>query len=337
MNGIMNEQALWLSERDVTSLVSLDDAIIALEAGVRALGSGQGQNVPKALGSFGDACAMHSLGSALPAAGFCGFKNWVHTKSGARALFLLFNTQGSLVAIMEAGALGQLRTAAMTGLGTKWLAPERAEDMAIIGSGRQSITQVAAVNTVRPLKRIRVWSPTPAKRGAFAAEIRNRFDAEVLEADTLEQALEGAPVVTLVTRAQEPFVSAAMLAKGAHVNAVGAILPANAEFHQDVFARAGSIAVDDLANTQKASREFIEHFDARGWQPVQTLGDVIANGVKRSGPGDLTLFKAMGMGISDLSVAILAYQRAGAAGLGRQIDLSEGASAPIRWASSQPA
>lgn len=333
----MNQHALWLSEKDVTSLVSLDDAIIALESGLRALGSGQGFNVPKALESFGDGSAMHSLGSALPAAGYCGFKNWVHTKSGAKALFMLFNTQGSLVAIMEAAALGQLRTSAMTGLGTKWLAPKGVDDMAIIGSGRQAITQIAAVNAVRPLKRIRVWSPTPGKRGAFATEVRKRFDAEVLEANALEQALEGAPLVTLVTRARDPFVSAAMLAHGAHLNAIGAILPANAEFHQDVFARVGTIAVDDLMNAQKASREFIEYFGASGWESVQTLGDVIANGVKPSGNGDVSLFKAMGMGISDLSVAMLAYERAGAAGLGRPIELSDSASAPIHWASSKPA
>ena len=332
----MNHQALWLSEQDVTNLVTLDDAIVALESGVRALGSGQGLNVPKALGGFGDSSSMHSLGSALPSAGYCGFKNWVHTKSGAKAVFLLFNTQGGLVAMMEAAALGQLRTSAMTGLGTKWLAQPGADDLAIIGSGRQSITQIAAVNAVRPLKRIRVWSPTPARRDAFASEVRKHFNAEVLNANSVEQALEGAQLVTLVTRARDPFVNARLLAPGAHMNAVGAILPANAEFHQDVFDRVGSIAVDDLANTQKASREFVEQFGTRGWESVQTLGDVIANGIKRVGQGVLSLFKAMGMGISDLSVAILAFERASAAGLGRQIALSDSAPAPIRWASGKP-
>ncbi|MDA4835808.1 hypothetical protein NY536_30750, partial [Enterobacter hormaechei] len=74
---------------------------------------------------------------------------------------MLFDAvEGRLLAMMEANSLGQLRTSAMTGLGTKWVAREGANDMAIIGSGRQAMAQVAAVNAVRKLARIRVWSPT---------------------------------------------------------------------------------------------------------------------------------------------------------------------------------
>jgi len=73
----MTNTALWLSEQDVTSLVSLGDAITALESGLRSLGKGEGQNIPKALAAFGDGSSMHSLGSALPALGYGGYKNWV--------------------------------------------------------------------------------------------------------------------------------------------------------------------------------------------------------------------------------------------------------------------
>src|SRR3546814_9403124 len=79
---------------------------------------------------------------------------------------------------MEANALGQLRTSAMTGLGTRWVAPEKADDMAIIGSGRQALAQVAAVNIVRPLTRIRAWSPNAEHRHAFAKQLRDAFRSE---------------------------------------------------------------------------------------------------------------------------------------------------------------
>src|SRR3546814_6585569 len=111
----------------------------------------------------------------------------------------------------------------MTGVGTRWVAPEKADDMAIIGSGRQALAQVAAVNIVRPLTRIRAWSPNAEHRHAFAKQLRDAFAAEVIEAPTLESAIDGASLVTIVTRARDPFLSADMLARGAHLNAVGAI------------------------------------------------------------------------------------------------------------------
>jgi ornithine cyclodeaminase len=318
----MANPLIWLTEQDVASLVSIDDAIPALERGLRALGAGDAFNVPKALGSFADGSSMHSLGSGAPGLGYVGYKNWVHTKRGATALYVLFNADdGSVAAVMEAAALGQIRTAAMTGVGTKWLAPPGADEMALVGSGTQAITQVAAVNAVRPLRRVRVWSPTPDKRRAFAARLASQFPFDVQEAATVEQAVHDAPMVTLVTRAKEPFLTASMLAGGAHLNAVGAILPTHAEFTQDVFERADWIAVDDVTGVQRNSREFIERFGAAGqWSAVQSLSDVIAGERARPAGGDISMFKAMGMGLSDLSVALMALERARAKGAGKPIE-----------------
>jgi ornithine cyclodeaminase len=318
----MTQPLIWLTEQDVVSLVTLDDAIPALERGLRALAAADAFNVVKALGSYDDGSSMHSLGSGAPGLGYVGYKNWVHTKRGATAIYVLFNaSDGSIAAVMEAATLGQIRTAAMTGVGTRWLAPHGADDMALIGTGTQSMTQVAAVNAVRPLRRVRVWSPTSDKRRAFAAKLAAQFRFDVHEAATLEEAVRDAPLVTLVTRAKEPFLSASMLADGAHLNAVGAILPASAEFSRDVFDRAGWIAVDDVSGVQRASREFIERFGASGdWSRVQPLADVVANERQRPAACDVSIFKAMGMGLSDLSIALMALERARARGVGRAIE-----------------
>lgn len=330
----MDQQAIWLSEEDITSLVSLKDTIGALEGGVRQLGQATAFNIPKALGSYGESSSMHSLGSAMVEAGYCGYKNWVNTPLGAKAMFVLFDAKaGRMLAIMEANCLGQMRTSAITGLGTKWVAREGENDMAMIGTGRQALAQVAAVHLVRPLKRIRIWSPTPEKRRAFCETVADQFDTEVVEAGTLEEAIEGAPIVTTVTRAREPFLKSSMMAPGAHLNAVGAILPNSAEFEQELFARIGFIVVDDVPNAQKASRELIDYFDkgagAGDWERVRPLGKVIADNERPASDCDITLFKSMGMGISDLTVAILAYQRAVEAGRGMPIPLT--AKAMIRW------
>ncbi|WP_306396043.1 ornithine cyclodeaminase family protein [Telluria beijingensis] len=330
----MSQTAIWLSEEDVASMVTLEDTIGVLEAGVRELGAGTAQNIPKALANFHDKSSLHSLGSVMLGSSICGYKNWINTPNGAKAVFVLFDAhEGRLLAMMEANCLGQMRTSAMTGLGTRWMAGPDVREMAMIGTGRQALAQVAAVHLVQRLQRLRVWSPTPEKRQAFCREVAGQFDIEVVEAATLEEATDGAPIVTTCTRARTPFLKASMLARGAHLNAVGAILPHSAEIEQGVFARVGFIGVDDVPNARKASRELIDYFDggegAGDWDRVRPLGAIIANGEKPGPDCDVTLFKSMGMGVSDLTVAGLAYQRARAANIGKPIPLI--AKAPIRW------
>lgn len=314
---------IWLREQQIVELVDLNDAIEALEQGLGWEGQGEAENIPKALGTWGEGSSMHALGSVFPQAGYCGWKTWVNTKGGATAVFILFSAEnGQLLAVMEAAALGQMRTSAISGLATRWMAAEGADEMALIGAGKQALTQVAAVAAVRPLRRVRVFSPTEARRRAFIETARAAFDFAIEEATSVAAAVRDMPIVTTITRAESPFLSADMLARGTHLNAVGAILPSKAEVAQDIFDRADLVVGDSLPNLKRASREFIDRFEAGSddWSRVSTLGDVIAEGKRRPDGCDLSVFKAMGMGISDLSVAVLAHQRAQAGAVGQPID-----------------
>ena len=133
----------------------------------------------------------------------------------------------------------------------------------------------------------------------------------------LAHALADAEIVTLITRAVEPFVDAAQ-PDCRHLNAVGAILPAKAEFAQDVFERADRVVVDDLENARRGSRELRERYgvDASSWPGVSRLSDVLAAGETRAPDARLMLFKGMGMGLSDLAMATVVYEQALARGLG---------------------
>jgi alanine dehydrogenase len=327
---------IWITGSEVAQLVDLEDAVEALEQGLALEGSGDAKNLTKALGTWGDGNSMHALGSMFPDAGYVGFKTWANTKAGAGAIFELFDSNtGALLAVIEAGLLGQLRTAAISGLATRWLARPDADELALIGSGRQALLQIVAVAAVRPLKRLRVFSPTAAHRKAFVDEAAALFAFEIVEAASVAEATRGAGIVTIMTRAREPFFSAADLDAGSHLNAVGAILPKFAEFHQDVFERASLVVVDHIPNAKVASREFKERYEGGGgsWDDVKELSAVIAAGAARPPDADVTLFKALGMGVSDLSVAKMIYERARAQGLGREIP--KPARVKARWRSGR--
>jgi ornithine cyclodeaminase len=177
------------------------------------------------------------------------------------------------------------------------------------------------VAAVRRLRRVRVFSPTPARCAAFADKLRSNFPGiEIAAANDAASATDGASIITLITRAREPVVCSSMLARGAHVNAAGAITNERREFAQDLFPRAGLVAVDTLPATRALSAEFIDWYDGKcagDWSPVERVADIVAAGRRRPADADISLFKPMGMGISDVALGIEIIARAQASGSGR--------------------
>ncbi|WP_241070147.1 ornithine cyclodeaminase family protein [Achromobacter insuavis] len=312
-----NAEPVWITEAQVTALLTLDEAIPALGTGLSMQAQGLAASMPKTMLQFGQS-NLHALGARL--GHYVGTKSWAHTDGGTCPLLLLWNAEdGQLAAIIEAFALGNMRTGGTTGVATDWLARPDARVLAMAGAGKQAMSQVAAVLAVRDIEEIRVYTPTEASRDAFALRIAEAFPDRGLRVKacaSMAAACDGADVVTLATRARTPFVDAGMLQRGAHLNAIGAIAPDREEFCQDVFDRAGVIAVDDLSSVQRLSREFRTRY-GEDWETVQTLSTRIHDGARRPADADLTLFKAMGMGLSDLALGVEILQRARNQGIGR--------------------
>lgn len=303
----------------------MGEAISALECGLRAEAQGEALNMVKTHLLWNHA-TLHATGAVFPKAGFAGTKTWAHTEGGTTPLLILFDSQnGALKAIIEAFAMGQMRTGAASGVATRWLAAENADELAIIGTGKQAITQVAPVLAVRRIKRIRVFGRNEERRSQFVERLKREFDCDVAAAKSIREAVENAPIITTVTRATEPFLTAEMVGRGAHINSVGAIEPSRAELAADLFPRCRRIVVDNVAQAQKLSRELMDYLgpNQAEWEKVQPLSQVVASGQKRSAAEDLTLFKSLGMGISDLSLGMELYQRALRAGAGRRLPQPE--------------
>src|SRR5437588_8804442 len=312
---------LWISEAAVVANMDIGDAITALKKALLAEARGEAKNMMKTHVAW-DSSTLHAIGSVFPNEEFAGTKTWAHTKGGATPLLILFDSEtGSLKAIIEAFALGQLRTASASGVATSLLAAEDADDFAIIGTGKQAMTQVAAVLAVRPIKRIRVFGPDAARREQFAARVMQEFAIETIAARSISETVAGASIITVATRATEPILAAEMIASGAHINAIGAIVPSRAEIARDILKRCSHIVVDSVPQAQKLSQELMDFFgaaDQEGWKRVRSLADLAAAGESRGASDDLTLFKSLGMGISDLALGIELYRRARAEGFGRE-------------------
>lgn len=327
----MTGSFLWISEAEAASLLDMHAAIDALDETLRLEAAGDAANMTKTHAAWPGG-TLHAIGATLRRDHIAVTKTWVNTARGSTPLLLLFDAAaGRLLAALEAFALGQLRTSGISGIATRTLAREDARTLAIIGTGEQALPQVAAVAAVRPITSVRAFSRDAGRRETFARRVRDTLGIEAAAAATVADAVRDADVVTLATRATAPFLTPAMVARGTHVNAVGAITPERAEFEAGLLDRCDVIAVDNVDQVRALSSEFRAYFTAPGRDEsrVMPLSAPLAHGQTRPKDADLTLFKAMGMGISDLAVGLRCYRRAVERGVGRAMPHPERTELPL--------
>ncbi len=310
---------LWITEADVCRLIDLSGSVEALEKGLKLEAEGKAVNMTKTQ-TVWDVGSLNVTGAQFTGDGLVGAKVWSNANLGAAPIIVMHNANdGQIVAIVEAFALGQMRTASLSSVATKWCSVEDADEMAIMGSGHQALPQVSAIASVRDLKRVRVWSRTSANRDSFVDELRDAFDFEILACDSVADAAKDCPIITTFTRAAEPFLFADMVAPGTHINAGGAIIPTKAEIDQSVFDRCDKIICDNLAQVQKGSRELMEYAARAGnWDAVTPICNLVRDQQPRSAGTDISIYKFMGMGLADMASAVEILKRARAEGVGTE-------------------
>src|SRR5579885_410063 len=196
----MSAQALWITKADVVAMMDIGEAIDALGAGLTREFQGRARNMVKTVVTFGGHDTLHAVGAVFPEDGFAGTKTWAHTEGGATPLMVLLDARdGSLKAVIEAFAMGQMRTAAISGVATRYLAKPDASRMALIGTGRQALPQLAAVAAVRRLDLVKVFSPNREHREGFARRAREEAALNAVAVDSVAAAVADADIITTVT------------------------------------------------------------------------------------------------------------------------------------------
>jgi ornithine cyclodeaminase len=231
---------------------------------------------------------------------------------------LLFDGEtGEPRALVNASAVTAIRTAAVSGVATRALAPADARELAVLGSGVQARAHLEAMAKVRPFERARVWSRTLDHARAFASEAEAPFPVEAVE--TAEAAVRGANVVVTATSAREPIVEREWLADGAHVNAVGSSIPTTRELDAATVSAAALFA-DSRESLVNESGDYLFAVEEAGIGPDHIraeLGEVLTGAREgRRSAEELTVFKSLGLAVEDLAAAEHVYSRAGATGAG---------------------
>ena len=316
--------ALFLNEQEVVQLLPMDECIDALERAFAHAAAGQVDNRARSRirmpGGF-----FHFMAAADGGQGVFGYKAYPSFAGpgGSRMLVMLYDYQtGEMLACVEAGRLGQIRTGAASGLASRYMSREDAATVAVIGSGFQARTQLEAVCNVRPIAEARVFSRRQERREDFARRSTERLGVEVRAAGSARECVEGADIVITITSAREPVAQGEWLTPGAHVNAAGGNHWLRREIDEEAVLRSEVIVVDDLEQAKIECGDLIWP-EARGsfrWDMAHELRNVVSGRAHgRLTAEGVTLFESMGVALEDIAAAELVYRKAKEQGIGREL------------------
>jgi alanine dehydrogenase len=329
---------LVLSRRDVELLLTMPEAIDAVEEGFRqyALGhvtmpqrlatpvqphNGLHLSMPAFVGGEGDNPGTLSIKIVT----VFGDNPSRYGEPTIQGVVLLHDAAtGRPLALMDAEQLTAMRTGAAGGVATNYLARENATVATIFGSGVQAVTQLQAVCAVRGIQRAFVYSLNAAGDLQYAQQMTAQLGIPVVRAPDARTAVEAAHVICTATNSPQPLFDGAWLQPGVHINAIGAYTRTMRELDTTAIQRS-RVFVDGRQAAQTEAGDIVIPMSEGAITPDHIrgeLGEVICGRVPgRLDPTDITIFKSVGMAVQDAVAAAAIYAQARAQGVGREIEL----------------
>ncbi len=319
-----------LTEDHVRSVLPMADLIATMESAVARFSAGEAQQPVRTVlqvGSTRSLFALMPVAIAQPPS--MGAKLvTVFNGNVARGLpshlatiLLLDPDTGSLVAVLDGRYITEARTAAVSAVSARHLARADAGRLALIGSGVQARSHLEALQEVRRLRDVRVWSPTPHSRERFVDEMSGAAHAPLRACHTAEDALAGADLVVIATSSSTPVVRAEWVAPGAHVMAVGACRPDQREMDPALTTRA-RLYVDSREAALVESGDVVMNIAEHRFGPDHVAGEigevVLGRVPTRRSDAEITIFKSLGMAVEDVATADLVLRRAIEQGVGSE-------------------
>jgi ornithine cyclodeaminase/alanine dehydrogenase len=312
---------ILLTHDDVRATVDMKDAIAAMEAAFREEGEG-GVLLPARINMKAGKGWLRVGPVAMEQSGWAGFKAMnLAPGHGVRYQVHLYRiATGELLAIMDAQHLTTLRTGACSAVASRRLARPGPCSIALLGSSVEARAQLDAMQEAGYVKSARVFSPTAANRKKLVEDYRRRFDMNVVDVGSAEEAINGADIVLAAVKSSETVVYGRWLKPGAHVNSVGTARRDQREIDPETFTRSARIIVDTKEGVLGEAGDAVAAKDVLAAKEIHELSELVCGKTPgRTADDQITLFKSVGTGIQDIALAAVIYQKARERGIGKDM------------------
>jgi ornithine cyclodeaminase/alanine dehydrogenase-like protein (mu-crystallin family) len=299
---------LYVSAEEVARLLPYEECIPLMREAMIALSAGRTRQLLRTILDLPEGRAFGSMLGAMLDDGVFGAKlvsvypdNFDRGGPSHQGVVVLFDAaDGAPSAILEAGEITAIRTAAASAAATDALARPDAASLAILGYGEQARRHVAAIRCVRGIARLTVWGRSPEKAAAFAEEHGGTACPSV------EEAVAAADIICTVSAARDPILMSDWVADGAHVNAVGSSRAGPSEIDVALVARSRFFA-DHEEGVRAQGAEYLYALDSGAIDGDHLLGEigaVMAGTIEgRRAASDVTIYKSLGSIVQDLASA----------------------------------
>lgn len=326
-------KVLIINQAEVRQLLPMAECIDVMAEALKALARGDAilplrpvMWLPERVGAMG---LMPSYLADIQAMGlkvisiFLG-NHGTEFDSHMGAVLLFEAKHGQLLSLMDASEITAIRTAAVSGLATKLLAREETSRLAILGSGVQAKTHLAAMLHVRDIQQVRVWSRDFDHAARFAERASARHHITVEAASTAAEAVADADIICTTTSSPTPVLMGEWITAGAHINAVGSSVPSTRELDTAAVVKA-RLFVDRRESTLNEAGDFLmpKQEGVVGDDHIQgEIGEILLGKIEgRRTPQEITLFKSLGLAVEDLAAANHIYKKAIEMGMGVAVEL----------------
>lgn len=257
---------------------------------------------------------LSAMSAILPGAGVAGAKVYT-TKDGAfRFVVLLFDAEtGTPLAVLEADALTEIRTAAVTEVVAAHHGVPEGGRIAVFGTGVQARAHVRAL--ARRFRPDGIALVSRGDAGPLAQTLSAETGVRVVASDA-EAAVRGAGMVVTATRAATPLFRGEWLAPGCFVAAVGSTLPHARELDDATMRRAARVLVEDAPQALAEAGDLVlaQGSGALDAGRIVDLASIWQTGIRLGGAEatgrDVTVFKSVGIALEDVAVAAAIWRRA---------------------------
>ncbi|MBS7634361.1 ornithine cyclodeaminase family protein [Candidatus Bathyarchaeota archaeon] len=230
---------------------------------------------------------------------------------------------GAPLAIMDGTLVTAMRTGAVCGVATKYLARKDSKIIGIFGAGVQARTQLMAMCVARDIKRALVHDIVKERAESFASEMSEVLRIPVEACEPRELVVQSDIIVTATT-SKIPVFNGNWVKPGTHLNLIGSFKPDVREVDETVIKKA-KIVVDQKSAALEEAGDIIIPLKAGIITEKDIYAELgeLAAGLKpgRTSDSEITLFKSVGLGIQDCAAAWLAYTRAKEKGVGIEVEL----------------
>lgn len=310
---------LFLSDNDVQRLITMREAIDAVEEAFKELYLGKAILPERTTlmlknGSISQMSAYLEEANVAVTKVFGIFpKNAKYNLPTTVATLLVYDIEtGKIAAVMDATYLTAIRTGAVSGVATKYLALKDSKKVGIIGCGAQGKTQLWAITEVRNIEKVYAYDKIEGAKKAFSDEMSKRLGIDIIPVDSSKDAVKDADIIITATTSADPVVRGEWVREGTHINAIGSYYPHARELDTETIVKSKVIVDLKRAALEEAGDIIIpikERVITEGHIYAE-LGEIVSG--KKPGRTDekeITIFKAVGLAIQDAAVAKLVFQK----------------------------